>query len=684
MRMMYRGAWAFLLMLLVGTAIAASFGIGSAQREVPVNVKLLSEDITKVPGQATKVHGIDLLGQHALHWIGDPPDAAEHNANDTSWVRLRTSQDSVPVNGSVHWVRTWLAPAADLKDRPLVLNVGGKGVVTVYLNGRPVLGPIDLSARLHDARVPPASIPLGLLVDGPPEVVALRIEGAPGTSFRALEATLSLHDADTHYTVQQDMVHYGIFIGINLIIVLLALVIGRADRGRDGWGLLALLSFLAALEIITDLGGDHAALGWSVNVRRAMGVLNTLLIPWSPFVLLMVLAAMGVPLSPRRKRAYVLAAFTLSVIILLALVGIATDLVDVRDGFAFDGDQAWAVVLGIVLLVVFAVIVVWFSIDVVRFGIRLLRTPGNARWIGAGAVASSLLALVLNSVGASTGIGINSWLGLLAEYCTYVAVPVSIAVYMAIRSAEHNRLVARQRDELDLEVQERTAELRTEKERSDALLLNILPAEVAEELKQQGSAEARHFDHASVLFTDFKGFTTMAASVDPTELLQELNTCFKAFDGIIERHGVEKIKTIGDSYMCAAGLPDPGRSSAVDVVHAALEMQRFMAQRRAERTALGHPSFEMRVGIHTGPVVAGIVGVKKFQYDIWGDTVNTASRMESHSEVGEVNISRDTFEQVKGTPGLRFTPRGFLEVKGKGAMEMFFVEVPHGPRSEPG
>ncbi|MEO8066947.1 MAG: adenylate/guanylate cyclase domain-containing protein [Flavobacteriales bacterium] len=248
-----------------------------------------------------------------------------------------------------------------------------------------------------------------------------------------------------------------------------------------------------------------------------------------------------------------------------------------------------------------------------------------------------------------------------------------------------------------------------EKKRSDDLLLNILPAEVAAELMDTGAAEAKHFDSATILFTDFKGFTEASEKLSPQELVEELNTCFKAFDQIITLRGIEKIKTIGDAYMCAGGLPDPKTSSPADVVHAALEMQSFMIARKIERDSQGLPAFEMRVGIHTGPVVAGIVGVKKFQYDIWGDTVNTASRMESSGEVGQVNISEATYALVKlhspalawdtvlgedgvasthrvdpnsaGQPGARsrpaftFTPRGKVQAKGKGEMEMYFVSM---------
>jgi len=220
---------------------------------------------------------------------------------------------------------------------------------------------------------------------------------------------------------------------------------------------------------------------------------------------------------------------------------------------------------------------------------------------------------------------------------------------------------------------EKNAVITREKQRSDDLLHNILPEEVAEELKATGAAQARHFDQATILFTDFKGFTTLSERLTPAALVAEIDGCFKAFDAIVEKYRIEKIKTIGDAYMAAGGLPDPRHGSPLDVVKASLEMQAFMARHAAERAAAGQPTFEMRVGIHTGPVVAGIVGVKKFAYDIWGDTVNIASRMESSGEAGRVNISESTHALVKGASDLRFVPRGKVSAKGKGELEMYFV-----------
>ena len=213
-----------------------------------------------------------------------------------------------------------------------------------------------------------------------------------------------------------------------------------------------------------------------------------------------------------------------------------------------------------------------------------------------------------------------------------------------------------------------------EKERSEELLMNILPKEVAEELKEKGHSDAQLIDQVTVLFTDFKGFTALSEQLSPNELVADLHACFSEFDRICENYGIEKIKTIGDAYMAAGGLPSPNKTHAQDVVKASLEMAEVIERTKAKKTAANQPFFEVRLGVHTGPVVAGIVGVKKFQYDIWGDTVNTASRMESSGVIGKVNISEATYEMLKDNSEFTFKNRGKIEAKGKGEMEMYFVE----------
>jgi class 3 adenylate cyclase len=223
------------------------------------------------------------------------------------------------------------------------------------------------------------------------------------------------------------------------------------------------------------------------------------------------------------------------------------------------------------------------------------------------------------------------------------------------------------------QIEAQKAEIDVERSRAEGLLLNILPEEVAAELKQQGAATPRHYDSASVLFTDFVGFTKISAQLPPGEVVQELNQFFLGFDEIVERHHLEKIKTIGDSYMAAGGLPIENRTHPRDAVAAAREILQFVTQKNAVNAASGKPLWQIRIGIHTGEVVAGVVGSKKFAYDIWGDTVNVASRMESNGPAGEINISEATYKLVKNY--FDFEYRGELEVKNKGKLGMYLVKA---------
>jgi len=220
-------------------------------------------------------------------------------------------------------------------------------------------------------------------------------------------------------------------------------------------------------------------------------------------------------------------------------------------------------------------------------------------------------------------------------------------------------------------IQRTTTIIEEERKRSDQLLQNILPAETARELKKSGKVQARKFDSVTVLFTDFKEFTTYSERLSPEKLVESIDVYFSKFDEIMEQYGLEKIKTVGDAYMCAGGVPFPTPDHAKKMVRAALEMLAFV-QAKARQPDNDLARFDVRIGINTGPVIAGVVGTKKFAYDIWGDTVNIAARMETSGAAGKVNIAQSTYELVKDT--FHCTYRGEVDVRYKGKMKMYFVE----------
>jgi len=232
------------------------------------------------------------------------------------------------------------------------------------------------------------------------------------------------------------------------------------------------------------------------------------------------------------------------------------------------------------------------------------------------------------------------------------------------------------------ELEQKHQFLKEEQKKTDDLLQNILPYEIAEQLKNKGYVDAKTYRRVSVLFTDFKGFTNISEELTPQEVIKELSIFFAKFDEIIGGHFIEKIKTIGDAYMCVGGLPLRNKSNPIDTVLAGLEMQEFVDMLNEEKAKKGENIWNLRLGIHTGKVVAGVIGKKKFAYDIWGDTVNTAARMETAGEVGKVNISGETYKYVQEY--FECEHRGKIEAKNKGEIDMYFVHGLKAKYAEPG
>lgn len=250
----------------------------------------------------------------------------------------------------------------------------------------------------------------------------------------------------------------------------------------------------------------------------------------------------------------------------------------------------------------------------------------------------------------------------------------AILIIMTILIVIRLRMYAFAKEKFKLEqlITKRTEELLQEKEKTERLLANILPERTVRELKDKGRASSMRFDMVTVLFSDIQGFTRIAEQLNPDKLVDELDRFFLTFDNIVDKYNIEKIKTIGDAYMCAGGIPQKNRSNPIEVVISALEIQYQINLLRQQAHSRGEEYWGLRIGIHTGPVVAGVIGSKKYTYDIWGDTVNIASRMESSGEVGKVNVSEDTYILIKQCFDCEY--RGKMPVKYKGDIDMYFVK----------
>jgi class 3 adenylate cyclase len=226
---------------------------------------------------------------------------------------------------------------------------------------------------------------------------------------------------------------------------------------------------------------------------------------------------------------------------------------------------------------------------------------------------------------------------------------------------------------LENKVALRTSQLQQEKDKSDKLLLNILPMSIAEELKENGKAGAKKHENVTVLFTDFVNFTKICEELEPEVLVRELDECFRLFDEITHKYNLEKIKTIGDAYLCACGVPSPIPDHAEKTILAAKEILEAINVFNAQNIQKSLPEFKIRIGVHTGPLISGVVGTRKFAYDIWGDTVNIAARMEQNSETGKINISQVTYELVRDK--FDFVHRGKVKVKNKNEIDMYFLNT---------
>lgn len=627
-----------------------------------------------------------MLEENWLFHIGDDSTWANPDYNDSDWITVdsrlkRQDYKELDYNG-LAWLRLHLQLDSSLMHQPMAIMVRQQGASEIYVNGKLLTSYGTVSAnRDSTLYYNPQYRPQVLPFDSAGKyVIAVRY-----VNHNARETGKKYSGVDVGFKMKIDIADDAIFemrgllIMMGLFLLILAgLFIALAfvhltlwfyhkqERSNLYFSIFSLcfaLSFFAPYLVYNATNPRLAIWGAYWGVIFSSG-------------LLLSLSGLSNVMFVRSKiRFYIIAS--------LCLLPVAFLFYDVN------------VSVGII---VFSFIVVIIESIIVTI-MAMVRKKRGSRIVGVGVLFFTLFVLTVMIVGIVGGrFQINgSPAGIVMGVLTlsaFLSIPISMSVYLAVDFARMNKdlnaqlenvkelseknlaqerekkhLLETQNERLEKEVAERTSEIVAEKHKSDELLRNILPEEIAEELKQKGSSEARYFDHVTVIFTDFVDFTKAGERLSPQELVDELDTCFKEFDRIISKYDIEKIKTIGDAYLAVSGLPAPDNQHAVHTVQAALEIMEFMQQRRKDYP---NKSFDIRIGIHSGAVVAGIVGVKKFAYDIWGDTVNTAARMESSSEANKINISNDTYELVK--EHFACTYRGEVAAKNKGDMDMYFVD----------
>jgi class 3 adenylate cyclase len=620
-------------------------------------------------------------------WImksGDDPAWSSAALDDRAWVSadpdIRAGSETFNRFEGLAWFRLHFQVDSFWSKAPLALQVEQYGESRIFLDGvllpRPA-GSLD-SSHVY-MRGNPKLRPYILNLRPGPHVLAVRYSN-PG-----------FEKESKRYNVQD--VGFGLTIGNAAEFV----------SGRNEVYILGTIFFIVLVTLFLTLALTHFfhfAYDRS-NLSNLLFSLFSLCIAWCALVIY----ARSIVNDPLADLHLFFWLTPVCALIAVSFSGFMNELFGSRRRFYCMGLLGLAVALTSILwhnlaVKMLAILFIVTSVEGVILIIRAiwLRMQG-ARIIGGGMLLMVLMVLgivVADVVNQGIRLSTDTTAGVLVILLCIIAVivvPVSLSAFLAWNFArinrnlkyqlvqvnslseknlaqeqEKQRLLANRSEELEHEVALRTEELQKQKQKSDDLLHNILPEQVAEELKNEGRYEARLFDQVTVLFTDFVDFTQVSENMSPAALVQEIDVCFQTFDQIIERYGLEKIKTVGDAYIAVAGLPTRNVDHASAVIRAALDIRAFVENRMSSFQGC----FTIRLGVHSGPVVAGIVGLKKYAYDIWGDTVNTAARMEQHSEAGKINISSATY-QLLGDDFV-CTHRGILEAKHKGLLDMYFVE----------
>ncbi len=620
------------------------------------------------------------INEPGKFFAGDNPDFSSFEFDDSKWKNQEFALKKNYTKDHPYWVRFYFKIDSTLINEPLCFDVKQVGASEIYLNGKKVqsIGKIgDSKTRVFKIK---NDVPqLFSLHNTDVNVLAIRFlpivnEKKTAINYSPVALDVELASANEFMEENIEMTE-----GFNFIAMLICGVFSAL-------GFIHLLLFLFYRKAVYNL--------YFSIYNLSIGLLSYMVLSFYQMTdpdsvdLYSFLSFLAILLFGASLTGFVNTLFGRTKIRLKIMLGIAAALLLL---YYFSAKSA-------VGILVFYIFFVWF--ESLYLIIRaMIRREKSAFIVGGGIltffaiIILAIIANILDSMNiALPSIFSGDAFGTFVLVLIIISFPISISAYLGWQFASTNLSLTKQLDEvnrlsdinlkqeqekqqilqdqndlLEKQVDERTFELQKEKQKTENLLLNILPHEVAEELKENGSSEAKYYDEVTVLFTDFVNFTQSSEKLGAEKMLVELNECFTAFDLIMEKHGLEKIKTIGDAYLAVCGLPLKNENHAYQTTLVALDIIQFIEERKKTNPN----ALDIRIGINSGSLIAGIVGVKKFAYDIWGDTVNTAARMEQNSEKGKINISESTYQLIHDKVICEY--RGKIHTKGKGDMDMYFA-----------
>jgi len=627
------------------------------------------------------------LDKHWLYHPGDDSSWSAMDLDDSSWdtasTMLNLSGKEETFFSGIAWFRLHIEIDSSLRNDAFVLLMEQQGAAEIYMNGQYVgnYGTVGLSED-KELTVNPLNLPKQIQFgDTTRYVIAIRYSNQQAwyyyKNYNQEEAGfgMSISRLDIASTIMRFEVLSSYFIYFLFMVFLvlglmhlLLYIFYQHNRSNLYYSIFMIFFSFILLVILLN-----AAMLNDPELSTIISYFLSLLLPIFFIPLLGFLYSLFYKKIP---------------LMFWIVTGLAV-LVSIFYFIHIDGIQYFFVVFFLLTFV-----------EVIRIVIYSLIKKKDGAWIiGTGVVAFIIfltfilfLILIQSEVSISTSDPYGVLL-IIIMILAILSIPISMSIYLArdfaitnknltiqleqvkILSAktikqekEKQKILENQKEKLEVLVKERTKELAREKEKTEDLLLNILPLKVVNDLKKSGKTNPESFENVTVYFSDIVGFTKLSTKLEPNVLIGELNDMFTAFDDIMSKHECERIKTIGDAYMAVCGLPKPNEHHARNIINAALEIREYLENRNETATI----KWKIRIGIHSGKVVGGVVGVRKYIYDVFGDTINTTSRMESNSEPMQINVSETTYDMVKDQ--FEFTPREIVEIKGKGEMRMFFLK----------